>query len=598
LFRRDFGCIVMRMVRDRCCWLVVASLLICLPGCDSGPEPPKSRKPAKIAADESSSDAAASEPSAKAAASSVPPEKVPAPLTDAKALAEEFGAQPGALDYGKKAGPDGVLTSVEGGVQVRRVGEEDFIPVKAQTPIFAGDQVRTDPAGTATLTLLDDSVVQIASDSALELGDRDATADPTSSAAVLFGAARFTVSARAPGEGAFLVFAPGAVVASAKASVHAVGVAADGDARVGVETGEVLLAGVKQLDKPITVNAGKAVDVWVNGDLAAPGELKPEEWGDWRVQAEAEGTARALAKAHLDALGNLETELDDAYADLSTSSEAALAADASAKALLKAKDDKGYGKAAPEYGATIEAAYLAALRLEQLTLATQAHAFLAEELYLRHPDEVQPAYAPVEARVHGAVLLNKKFRIVVGQRLRPLRPAFYAHHPEGRAHASLVEAKVPSFYAKVRLKPLPAAAVRAQLHGPVFMPPRVLAKGKGARKVVVGLPKPSWRAKSSAKPAPFRGGGAWNAAGSGKLLAGVKATAPRVAVFGKLKPTPLASAKIAVRGEPILAARHLKLKAKPDDDHETPGGVSGALEKKAKEKPAKEAKKSKPKTGQ
>ncbi len=571
-------------------WLVVASLpaLALAPlGCGKD----EAKKPAALA--KASPDAASADekPTPTTSAESAAP-KTPAPLSDAKAIAEEFGVQPGGIEHARSEGPDAILTKVEGNVQLRRVGEEDFVPAKAESSIFAGDQIRTDASSSATLTLVDNTVVQLAADSAIALGDRDATPDPASSAAVLFGAARFSVSPRMPGEGTFLVFTPGAIVSS-KGNVFAMGVAADGDARVGVESGELLLAGVKQLDKPVSIGGGKAAEISVAGEIATPTDFKSDDWADWRVQAEGDLSASAVAKAHLDALGNLETELDDAYADLATLSEAAINADAQAQLQLKAKDSTGYAKAAPEYGAAIEASYLAALRLEELTFATQSHAYAAEELYVRHPDEVQAVFAPVEARVHGAILLNKKFRVVINQRMHPLRLAFYAHHPEGRLHAGFVGYVVPSFFAKIKLRAVPSASVHALVHGPVFVPPRVVVKGKVERKVFIGIPELSWRKKLTVKAPPFRAGAGWavgggGAAAMGKLMVGLKATVPRVSVFGKVKLAPLAALKISVRGEPIAAAAHIRLKLKGSAaaaqgaEEDVAGGVSGGLEAGAK----------------
>jgi len=548
------------------------------------PKPPMSSSTSTDAA------AAAAASADKPPASAEPPAPVPpAPLADPKALAEEFGVQPGGVERARNEGPGAVLTTVEGSVMVRRVGEEDFGPAKASLALFAGDQIRTEASSSATITFLDDSVAQVAGDSAVALGDRDATADPASAAAVLHGVARFSVSPRAPGEGPFLVFTPGAVVsAGARADVLAVGVAADGEARVGVESGEVVLAGMKQLDKPVNLAANKSIDISAAGELAAAAEFKTDDWAGWRGKTEADGDVKALATLHLEALGNLETELDDAYADLTTLTETALTADAQAELQMKAKDQAGYAKGAPAAGAAIEASYLAGVRLEGLTFATESHAYVAEELYLRHPDVVGPVFTPVEARVHGSVLLGKKLCVVVSQRLRPLRIAFYAHHPEGRLHASLVGAVVPAFYLKTKLRPVGSASVRALVHGPVFVPPRFAVKAKVTRKVVIGLPDVSWKSKiaASVKAPAFRGAADWKGAGSlsGKLLVGVKASLPRVTVFGKVKLAPLAAAKISVRGEPIAAAAHVRVHAAHELEENVAGGVSGGLEAGAKVK--------------
>jgi predicted small lipoprotein YifL len=568
----------MRHVRSS---LVVAIALAALAACGKSKELPKAAPSASADAAMPATAASEKPPTPAEAPSAAPP----APLADPKALAEEFGVPPGGLERSKLEGPEAVLTAADGAVLVRKVGEEDFAPAKASASLFAGDQIKTETGATATVTFLDDSTAQLAGDSAIAIGSRDVTADPASAAAVLHGVARFGVSARAPGEGPFLVFAPGAVVgAGARADVVAVGVAADGSARVAVETGEVVLSGLKQLDKPVNLAAQKSIDVSAAGELAAAADWKSDDWAAWRGKLEADGDAKALASAHLEALGNLETELDDAYADLTTLSETALKGDAQAEASMQAKDEAAYAKLAPSLGASIEASYLAAVRVEGLTFGSQSHAYVAEELYLRHPDEVGVVFTPVAARVHGSVLLGKKLCVVATQRLRPLRLAFYAHHPEGRLHATLVGEVVPPFFAKVKLRPVAAGSVHALVHGPVFVPPRLALKAKVTKKLMVRFPEPAWRARIAVKPPAFRAAADWKSAGSvsGKLLVGVKAAIPRVRVFGEVKATPIMSAKLTVRGEPIVSGMRLKMDAAHEASEHVAGGVSGGIERGAK----------------
>jgi len=122
----------------------------------------------------------------------------------------------------------------------------------------------------------------------------------------------------------------------------------------------------------------------------------------------------------------------------------------------------------------------------------------------------------------------------------------------------------------------------------VFVPPHLVVKAKVTRKVVIGLPDVTWKSKiaPSVRAPAFRGAADWKGAGSltGKLLVGVKASLPRVTVFGKLKLMPLASAKIGVRGEPIAAAAHVKVHAAHELEENVAGGVSGGLEAGAKVK--------------
>jgi hypothetical protein len=209
-----------------------------------------------------------------------------------------------------------VLTEVSGTVEVRRVGEPEFAAAKADDELFAGDVVRTGEASAATITMADESVVEVAEVSTVGIATRDGEADPASAAAVLSGLARFTVIPRVPGEGAFKVYTPGGVVAT-KGTTYAVGVAADGEARIGVEDGAVEVVGLAALDaEPVVVETGAAATLEVAGTVAEPQPWPEDDWGVWRDTADAEVAVDAAFTANTEALAALETNLTVAYGAL------------------------------------------------------------------------------------------------------------------------------------------------------------------------------------------------------------------------------------------------------------------------------------------
>src|SRR6266545_3309060 len=169
---------------------------------------------------------------------------------DPAALAKRVGVEPGPIEYGPDEGAAAVVASAQGKVEIRRVGTETWEETKAEAQLHEGDQVRAAEGGLVTVTLVDESSIEVAEESAVAIGSRQATADPASSAAVLYGVARFSVAARAPGEGTFMVFTPGGVVAT-KGTIYTVGVAASGVSRVGVEEGDIEVAGSAKLDAPV-----------------------------------------------------------------------------------------------------------------------------------------------------------------------------------------------------------------------------------------------------------------------------------------------------------------------------------------------------------
>jgi hypothetical protein len=424
-----------------------------------------------------------------------------APATEVKvdtgALASKVGVEPGPVE--RKDGAAAVLAGGE--AEVRKLGEETFSDAKAGAALHPGDQVRTAAGGQASIVFPDESTVELAELTTVGIGSRVATADPASSAAVLVGVARFTVSARAPAEGPFLVFTPAGVVAT-KGTVFGVGVAADGEARVGVEEGAVEVAGAVALDAPVTVEAASAVEVEAAGTVGEVSAWAEDDWGVWRDSAEADMKVDAAFDAHVAALDDLSAELEAGYAELEALGEASASFEAEAAADASAGDAAGYEASLPEGAATIDASFLAATHLELLTFAYAAHATAAADLYVRHPDVV--VYAPAAPKISAAVLWPKRFDATAAAYFEPLRVQYYLHHPRGRLNAELVGVAVPEFYASVTPPEVPRARVSGKLKWKAFVAPQVTATAI-ARPVYIAAPSVDWRAKAKIHAAPPRG---------------------------------------------------------------------------------------------
>ncbi len=414
------------------------------------------------------------------------------------ALVAQVGVEPGPVL--RTEGAAAVLAAVEGQVDVRRLGEEAFSSIKRDDALYLGDQIRTGEGAQATVLFADESSAQLAELSILAVGSRVATADPASSAALLSGVARFSVTPRAPGEGPFMVFTPAGVIAT-KGTVFGVGVAADGDARVGVESGAVEVAGAIALDAPITLEASSAAELSAAGKVGSATAWPADDWGVWRDQAEADIDVAATATLHADAMANLATQLDAGYSALADLSAQVGKFEAEAAAQASSNNSAGYVAALPEASLDIDASFLVALRLEFLTHAYASHAALAAELYLRHPELV--VWPKVEAHVQAGVLWPKRLDAMVVAYFEPLRLQYYLHHPRGRAHAQWVGIAVPAFYASVTPPALDANA-NMKLKFKVFTPPQVAFTATG-RAVWVAAPSANWQGKVKLKGTAPRG---------------------------------------------------------------------------------------------
>jgi hypothetical protein len=528
-------------------------------GCKKGDDKPK--------------DPVAGTPAGSATDPAKDPAKDPAPTTG-DPLAD-VGVEPGGIEHDKDDGAAAVLTAVEGTVEVRRVGETDFAAGKADLELYEGDVVRTGETSTATIALADESVIEVAEVSTVGIATRDGSADPASAAAVLSGLARFTVTARAPGEGAFRVYTPGGVVLT-RGTTYGVGVAASGEARVGVEDGTVDVIGIAAMDAdPIVVEGGNAVILAPSGTVAAPTAWPEDDWGTWRDDVDAKLEAEAAIDTHGQAMAELNTELSAGYTDLDTTADSVATFEAAAATSADADDTAAYEASLPDGAATIDASFSVAGRLELLTWAYASHAALATDIYVRHP-QVETRWQVIAPRVDAAILWPKRYEVVRVGYLQPLRVQYYVHHPRGRVHADLVGVSVPAFYARIDPPMIEPARVRGRIKTRVWIAP-VMAYRPSTRAVWIASPEVGWRLRvKNVRPAKMRGKAVWYvrppqlrskivfAPVKGKYVAKIKIkpAQPRAALRAKWKKP--VGVRVKVAAPDLRAAATARAKVKLD----------------------------------
>lgn len=418
------------------------------------------------------------------------------------------GVAAGGIERDAKEGPAAVVTALKGTVELRRVGETTYASVQVDTGLYSGDQLRTGDASTATVTLVDESVIEVAEISTIAIASRDSTADPASGAAVLAGLARFTVTARAPGEGAFHVYTPAGVVLT-RGTVYGVGVAASGDVRVGVESGVVDVFGMNGFDAaPLVVDAGAFALIDASGSVGSAAPWPTDDWGTWRDETDAKIEVSATVQAHADAMAELEKQLIRAYANLDAAADSVATFEANASIAADKGDTAAYEASLPDGAATIDASFNLAGHLEAMTWAHAGHATLATDLYVRHPDVVKAQWEVTAPRVDAAVLWPKRFEVTATGYLEPLRMQYYVHHPRGRVHAQLVGVAVPEFYAKVEAPVIEPARIRGRVKTKIWIAPELNYKAT-ARPVWVTAPSVNWRANVKVAPAPMRANVGW-----------------------------------------------------------------------------------------
>ena len=447
------------------------------------------------------------------------PDQAAAPSTNVA------GVEAGAVAHEQGEGPAAVLTAATGTVEVRSVGALAYVAAKENTELFPGDQVRTGADATASITMADESVVEVAEVSAVGIASREGSADPASSAAVLAGLARFTVTTRAPGEGAFKVYTPGGVVLT-KGTVFVVGVAVTGEARVGVESGMIEVVGLAAVDAPvIEVEAAQAATMTPAGSVEAAVAWGADDWGAWRAEVDGEAQLEATMAAHGAAMASLEADLTAAYADLEASAQAMAELEAKAAAAAEANATAAYVIVAPEAALTIDASFGIAAHVEAMTWAYAGHATLATDIYVRYPDTMQARFEVIAPRIDAAVLWPKRFVVTSSAYLEPLRVQYYVHHPRGRVHAALVGIAVPEFYASVQVPEPEPVKVRGRFKTALWIAPPMIVVPQ-ARPVWIAAPDAGWRVKVKARAAAPRAAVAWYVRSpdiKGRVLVGTEA---------------------------------------------------------------------------
>lgn len=461
-----------------------------------------------------------------------PPTPPPAPTlphVQVETLVSRIGVKPGPLAY-PNIGPDAALMGTGGAVSVRRVGEDRFVDSTPKMPLYAGDTIWTGPHTEATVALADDTLVQLAEETVVTIGNRSVSADPASSVAVLYGVARVSVSPRARGEGAFLTSAGGSGLVGAKGTAFAVGVVAGGSVRVGVEHGEVEVAGAQGLDKPITLGTGQATTIDGAGVVGAPSDFKRDDWGEWRFATEQRSELAAIARFHSDRLLGEEARLDANYLVLQTLATNASTLTWQAEANTTPKAAAEYKATAVERAAAIESTYRMASEISRLTHAALSDAFVLSELRARHSD-LAPTISEFSQEMAAALLYDKKLQLVSEIYLGPLRSAYYAHTARGRAQASALDMPTPAF-AQVKLVAPPAAEMAKRLPPGLYVAPRLESTTR-PHPLWQRAPKVGWNERLTLQPVPPRQG-SWYVAPlrvEAHVLAGVPTPPQAASVF-------------------------------------------------------------------
>jgi hypothetical protein len=415
--------------------------------------------------------------------------------------------------------------------------------------LFSGDTIWTGPHTEATVALADETLVQLGEESVIVIGNRAVSADPASSAALLYGIARVSVSPRVRGEGAFIL-SVGPAFAVAKGTAFAACLVAGGTARVGVEHGEVELAGAQALDKPITLGPAEVSTISPAGVVGPKQDFKRDDWGEWRFDNEKATDLAALAQVHADRLVGGESRLDTDYLVLQKLVTTASTLTWHAEENTTPKGAAEYKATATERSAAIEGAYRVALEISRLTHAALSDAFILAELRARHA-ELGTQIAEFTQEIAAAQLYDKKLQLVSAIYLGPLRAAYYAHTARGRARATSLDMPAPTF-AQIKLVDPPAAEIAKRVPVGLYVPPR-LDSTAHLHQLWQHAPNVGWDERLTLQPVMPRQG-SWYAPPprvEAHVLAGIPRTPPAPTGFPAVAATEPTKAELSFLVPPL-----------------------------------------------
>jgi len=369
------------------------------------------------------------------------------------------------LPVDKEAVAEGVLSGVKGSVEVRRAGQAEFTAAKNDTKVFAKDAVRAGKDGEATMTLWDNSSVELTPESAVTLNTSAAIKSPSPSITVMAGAARFDVAARTEGQGAFSIYTPSAAVA-VQGTVLAVGVGLSGNARVAVEEGKVEVTPVARVAaKPLLLVAGKVIIIAVGKPISAPKAYSAEKagWDEW-LEAEDQAAAKnadGIAALHSGAVETLNQDAATLENAEDTGSQAGEDLQKQIAAAQVANKPAVYKKVQPQYSSYLERQDAIRANLRLTHGRQYAHAYLLGLLAARINGSVYKSNATTRAAVlrryqristleHKWQLRRYKRRLNDRRRIKRMQQGYYLHHIDGRRLAPKMNIRVPKFYANLK----------------------------------------------------------------------------------------------------------------------------------------------------
>lgn len=403
---------------------------------------------------------------------------------------------------------EAVALEVEGTVEVKKPGAENFLPLAVNAELAVGDHIRVSgEKGLLKLRMWDDSIVSLGTGAEAVINPGADVANSSPSITLLNGTSNLQVEPRAKDQSVFMVYTPAAIL-SVLGTEFDVGVADSGSVKLGVADGVVQV--ISQDGKSLgEVPQGKAVVIQLDGEQIkttppAAYDAEKEDWQKWydaerqaaqaRIDLLTKATNNRLEelKKQMEALEKGIAELEAKRAELEKKAE-----EASSK-----NDPKTYETESAPLVEVLDENSAANLENQRVVALTVANAYLLRRLQaLVKAGVVKPT--PEQQKVIDEIAtateetlpaVEETTEDVIRRRYKrdeAWRMAYLRHHPRGRAYAIEAKIELPEFYVK-----LPKVEVKPRVVKPKYVPVVPIAvgpyKGKPRTEIVVRPEVPNW----------------------------------------------------------------------------------------------------------
>jgi len=178
---------------------------------------------------------------------------------------------------------EGVLDEVRGRVFIESAQGESR-PAEEGGYVLSGEIIETGERGFCRVVMPDGSFMEVLSDSRIEFADSRANPSGVGSIILYLGRLWAQIAESQEGNTAFEVQTPTAV-AGVRGTLFSMAAGADGAARIGVESGEVMVEGDRG---GVLVGAGKETTVEWDKPPPRPSAYQPgeDEWNEWMKSRE------------------------------------------------------------------------------------------------------------------------------------------------------------------------------------------------------------------------------------------------------------------------------------------------------------------------